>query len=659
MSYDLGEMAARIDLKELAVRESEQVEWKENVADPTDVVKSICAFANDLQNLGGGYVVCGAREVRDEFGFPSVELIGLESNRLREVEGRVLALCRDAVDPDLHPRVEEIPTENPQRRILVFLVPRSSRAHSFRMGGDSGKYWVRISRDTREARNGTLRELLIQKGELEPWDRRVAARATLDDLDLLVLRDALQRMKIFDPARGVERYLSDVEQFSPFVPPLAARDPLTETLRLRNFAILLFGREPQRFIPGAFSLFSIYPGSDRSEPHAERHEIPGSIIEQARRLTELLDVQATTAFDKRDPRSPNALKYPQKALHEAMVNALAHRDYESPDPTRVTVFADRIEIVSPGSLPPGVEEVPFREGRASPKWRNQSLAWFLNRLQLAQAEGQGIPTILRSMREEGCPPPAFEVNQARVVCVLPAHPRHALAREHQAIEQALSLGELSRAQRGIQILLDRDPFNFRSVQLFAEIQRALADSEPIAQFVRRNEHQLDSFSGIALAHLADALMSAPKPERTYQDYASRLLALASRGHFEEREARRIALSLLRLHQDSEALEFLERMLREHPDWQTHPALLQLRGRTLLQFARRCIRTGQNRELPPPTRARGWRDSRDYLKRAERDLREALLHGPDSAVEDFIRKDLELHAQLAEKAKPPSHRRDRS
>ena len=94
------------------------------------------------------------------------------------------------------------------------------------------------------------------------------------------------------------------------------------------------------------------------------------------------------------------------------------------EPTRITVFSDRVEVISPGSVPTGVSVEEFKQGRASAKWRNQSLAWFLNRLQLAQAEGQGIPTILRSMREEGCPPPEFQINEVRVTCILPAHPRH-------------------------------------------------------------------------------------------------------------------------------------------------------------------------------------------------------------------------------------------
>ncbi|HEX3129681.1 MAG TPA: ATP-binding protein [Thermoanaerobaculia bacterium] len=62
-----------------------------------------------------------------------------------------------------------------------------------------------------------------------------------------------------------------------------------------------------------------------------------------------------------------------------MINALAHRDYSLVDPTRITVFLDRIEMISPGPLPTGVNPEDFRAGRVAPKWRNQALAWFLSR----------------------------------------------------------------------------------------------------------------------------------------------------------------------------------------------------------------------------------------------------------------------------------------
>ena len=211
-------------------------------------------------------------------------------------------------------------------------------------------------------------------------------------------------MKVFSAERGVEPYLSDDQQLSPFVPPLCYREPLTG-IYAREILQCCYLAAMSR---NSFPVLSVYSRSILGaivNPHAERHEIAGTLIEQALRLTELLDVQSYTAFDKNDPRSPTAIKYPRRALYEAMGNALAHRDYELSDPTRITVFTDRIEILSPGSLPFGVDPAAFRAGRAAPKWRNQTLAWFFNRLQFAQAEGQGIPTILRTMREEGCPPP--------------------------------------------------------------------------------------------------------------------------------------------------------------------------------------------------------------------------------------------------------------
>ncbi|MBK8098324.1 MAG: putative DNA binding domain-containing protein [Planctomycetes bacterium] len=411
-----------VDLNLLAVRESEQVEWKRDVADVHDVVRTLAAFANDLQNLGGGYVVCGAEETRDEHGFQRLNAVGLDASRLREVEGRVLALCRERVSPPVIPIVEELPAATPERRVLVFVMPATGHAHSVRTDQESA-YWIRIGRQTREARNGLFRELMIRKGAIDPWDRRPLAGATVADLDLLMLRDSLQRLGQYESDQSVDRLLSADLQLSAFVPSLCVREPMTGVLRPRNFAMLLFGREPQRWIPGAVAVFSSYPGTDRAQPHGERHELGGTLLVQARRLTELLDAQAHTLFDKTDAAMPNAVKYPQRALHEALINSLAHRDYSVVDPTRITVFVDRIEFNSPGSLPLGVDLEALRAGRAGPRWRNQALAWFLTRLQLAQAEGQGIPTILQAMRAEGCPEPVFDADEVRVSCTLPAHPR--------------------------------------------------------------------------------------------------------------------------------------------------------------------------------------------------------------------------------------------
>ena len=104
-------MSCMIDLKELSQRESEKVEWKEN-GDDRDIVrgivKTISAFTNDIANFGGGYVVCGAKEIKDEYGFPKLVFTGLTADKLKEIEGKVLQHCRDYVSPSVAPLVQEL-----------------------------------------------------------------------------------------------------------------------------------------------------------------------------------------------------------------------------------------------------------------------------------------------------------------------------------------------------------------------------------------------------------------------------------------------------------------------------------------------------------------------------------------------------------------------
>lgn len=413
---------SKIDLSELSKRESERVEWKENVADVDSVVKTAVAFANDYSNLGGGYIVCGAREAKDEHGFQKLIQVGLSASKFKEVEGMVLDDLRKRVSPPIVPTIEEIAVSE-ERRILVFIIPATDKVHSYRTKDkDASACYIRIGRETREARNGLLRELLVRKNQIEPWDKRINAHASLDDIDLLSLREYLKEMSLWDTNKGLEDYISATERLSSFVPPLAGKLSLSDEIKPRNFTLLLFAKEPLHFFQGAYTVVSFYKGIDRSEPTAERHQLIGNIVEQARKAIQLLNAEVYTSFDK-NSSSPNQIKYPLKALQEAVINSLVHRDYNIDQPTRITVFSDRIEIYSPGTLPRAIDREKFIKGKATAFWRNQSLAYFFNKLQLAQAEGQGIPTILRSMKEEGCPEPQFEIGEESVTCILSANPR--------------------------------------------------------------------------------------------------------------------------------------------------------------------------------------------------------------------------------------------
>lgn len=622
-----------IDLGELLFRESEQVEWKENVADVNDVVRTLVAFANDLANLGGGRVVCGARETKDIHGFPSVLLAGLTAQRLQEVRGTVLARCLANVSPSIAPIVDEVPTADPARRVLVFTVIATGRAHSLR-DGERSAHWVRIDRDTREARNGVLMRLLAARGEVEPWDERLAPEATVDDLDLLAIRDTLVRMGTWDPARSVDHWLDPAVSISTFMVPLCGREKLTGLVRPRNFALLLFGRVPQRFVPGAVASFSTYPGPDRSQAYSERVLVDGTVLHQARQLLDRLNAEAVGVTDKSSGGAENVQKYPVRALQEALINALVHRDYSSREMVRVVAYSDRIEIGSPGGLDHRVSPDRFLRGDAHPVWRNRSLAWVFIKLQFAQSEGQGIPTIQRSLANEGSPPARFELTEESVLCVLPAHPRHARVRALLAVERDVALGEVERALASLRALLADDPFNFRTVALLAEIARSLGDPAPVLDFLTTHRDRLARFPAAAQLALADALLTAGRGDGPHRPLAATLLSHTARARRDLADTRRLAILLLTLPDEHAALDALEAAVRDQPTWARDAALLQLRGRAWLQLATRAV-TREERE-------------RD-LDRAEADLRAALEGGAEGVVRDWAEADLE---ELGRLRRPP-------
>ncbi|MFN7659000.1 MAG: hypothetical protein ACK5P3_12850, partial [Dolichospermum sp.] len=185
--------------------------------------------------------------------------------------------------------------EDNSTRILVFVVLRTRHAHIYR-DGETSKYYVRISRETKEARNGVLRQLLTEKQEIEYFDKRTNTRATEADIDILVFRDSMQEMGLLFPEKSLEDYFSDREQIAELVSPLFVRTDLDRILRPRNFTLLMFGKKTSitSNFPEAYTILSIYKGTDRSEQTAERYILTGTIVEQAKKSIELLNTQAYT-----------------------------------------------------------------------------------------------------------------------------------------------------------------------------------------------------------------------------------------------------------------------------------------------------------------------------------------------------------------------------
>lgn len=392
-------MSPPFDLDQLLQREDASVEWKLHVADIDDVVGKLVAFANDITGtLPEGWVICGVEETQDEHGFQQAMVVGLEADRFKRLKHQTLAACRQRVQPPLNPQVFELPVpRDPARRILVFYIPRSERAHRFKHHRKGDEYWITADASTVPARDRLLRDLLRRKDELPPFLERACPAATLDDVDRVAAEQFMKDAKL---PRLPAEYLQPGVAIDIFARPLVPEATLApgRTQAVPTYlSLLLFGREPTRFLPGAYVVFSVYVGTDRTAVHSQRFETAGPLPKLVRDLLGTLRLHTGIAIDKSaDALSSrqNRPRYSEKALQEAVVNAFAHRDYEAREPLRVTVFSDRIEVFNPGGLEPGVDLRDLEAGRYY-RWRNEALARFLLKLELAQSEGQGVPTIVR------------------------------------------------------------------------------------------------------------------------------------------------------------------------------------------------------------------------------------------------------------------------
>ena len=293
-------------------------------------------------------------------------------------------------------------------------------------------------------------------------------------------------------------------------PALIEREGLQQRPRVRNFALLLFARDLQRWFPHAHTVVSFYAGADRAGAESERHELTGTVDRQVRAALTLLARESHGITDKRDPR-PNRVRYPELAVQEAVVNAIAHRDYEAAHPVRITVFADRMEIWSPGGLDPRVDRARFARGDSGAVWRNQAIAAVFRQLNLAQTEGQGIRTMRREFESQGAPAPLVEPGEGWVLCTLRAHPwtvegvadlrRELLGRRRPQLLERVRAFALERPGNleALRLAADADPLLGRHGALLFEVLAAAWVGSAVSSCGERGE--VLAILNEAIAHL--------------------------------------------------------------------------------------------------------------------------------------------------------------
>lgn len=418
-------------LATLLESESDRCDWKEK-GDPQKIVATLAAFANDHAAVGGGWVICGVREV--ERGQRVVgQPIGLTAAEIKQIRGKVEHWCRTALHPALMPRVERHRTPT-GAELLCFYMPAQPRVVSMQHGRGHIAYYVRIADAVREATPAVLEELYRRKGIEPPFLDQPCGAATLADLDLDLARRTLSG---FDLPQTADAYLA------PDAPIEATARPLVRCVRDREgeravptyLAILLFGRVPTRFVPGAQIDVATYAGRDRGVEHSALRRFSGPLVTLVEQVRVHLASTDVLEIDKGAPLGrQNRPRLPRRAIEEALVNAVVHRDYADANPSKIAVFDDRIEFGNPGGLVPALDADRVRAGDAGPHWRNPSLAAFMLRLELAQTEGQGLRTIIDEARRVTGRPATIDPQPGRFSVAIP------IRREARATAAPVSRG---------------------------------------------------------------------------------------------------------------------------------------------------------------------------------------------------------------------------
>ena len=390
-SYEPDELAAL--MREL---ESDRVERKRSAADRSGIRRNLCAFANDLPGRGTPGVIFVGVEDDGRCAGLSIDDALLRDLAAMKDDGNILPLPSIVVE---------------KRRIdgcdVAVLIVRPSRDTPVRY---RGRTWIKVGPTVREASLDEERRLAERRRAGDrPFDLRQGAAGSADDLDLDHLRTQ------YVPSAVPPDVLSRNQR--PFLQQLRSLR-LLDGERPTWGALLGFGRDPQRWVPGAWVQFLRIDGAAITDPIRDQKALTGRLDDVLRRLGEIfaLNVSVSTEVAAR-PREWRRPDYPVAALQQIGWNAVMHRSYEGTQaPVRAYWYSDRVEITSPGGLYGRV--TPENFGTGVTDYRNPLVAEIMHHLGFGQRFGLGLPLARKALQDNGNPPAHFDFQPTHVVATL-------------------------------------------------------------------------------------------------------------------------------------------------------------------------------------------------------------------------------------------------
>jgi ATP-dependent DNA helicase RecG len=372
-------------------KESENIEFKKSVAEWKAIIKTACAFSN----TSGGQIIVGILN--------SGKIVGVDVGKdtIEDLTNKII----NNTDPKVYPKISVKEIE--KRNVIFIKVNESYDKTGLAFGipyERVGKSTVKMSKEEYEKR------ILEKHRERLYFDSENCEGATLDDIDEV---EIIKFLKVASSERGldIDKNASPQEALM--------RLKLIRDRNLTNAAILLFGRNPQNFFSQSEVKCVRFKGNDITGEMIDLKPISGNIINQVTKIEKFIfdHISLSAWIEPGKIERQERWEYPPKAIREALVNAIVHRDYRSPSKVQVRIFDDRLEFWNPGRLPEGWTVETLKEKHESKPF-NPLIAKIFFWIKYIEEVGTGTNKIIQWCKEWGLPEPDFEYTGTSLIVTL-------------------------------------------------------------------------------------------------------------------------------------------------------------------------------------------------------------------------------------------------
>ena len=346
--------------------EDSRHQFKENFSNADALAAEMVAFSN----TEGGQLFVGVRNDGSVLGLTSADI-----DRLNQL---VSNSASQNVHPAVNPFSENVP--HPNGTVMVVTVP-AGMAKPYM--DKNGVIWVKSGSDKRRATSREEIQRLFQRAGLVHADETPVAGLGVADVDLPYFEEFFAR-----------QYGESLRQNALPLPQILTNMNLMKDGRLNVAGSLLFARAPQYALAAFIVKAVAFVGNDITDQrYIDSRDITGRLADVFAQTIGFIRSNTRAVQGAQGFNSQGTCEVPPVVWEELVVNALIHRDYFISAPVRVLVFADRVEIVSPGHLPNNLTVANIKAGNSN--MRNPILASFAAKLLPYRGLGSGL---LRAFR---------------------------------------------------------------------------------------------------------------------------------------------------------------------------------------------------------------------------------------------------------------------